>query len=148
MPAETRRIIFTKNELIEAIYEHNQIAKKKLPPGMIVSCEAVSEAQVAVRLELVDQKSGEAETAEISPEVICAALLRYCIRNRIPVPKSAAKSIQVSGENIALTIRMRGKASQAVLTNADGSEVKMGQPDADSGGQEVTAPKGEVAAPS
>ena len=104
MPAETRRVIFTKNELIEAIYDYNQIAEKKLPPGMVVSCVPVSEARVAVRLELFDQKSGATEVVEFSPEVTAAALLRYCIRNRIPIPKNATKSIQVLGEEIALII--------------------------------------------
>ncbi len=73
MPAETRRVIFTRNELIDAIYDYNQVAQKKLPPGMIVSCVPVSEARVAVRLELFDQKSDTTETVEFSPEVTAAA---------------------------------------------------------------------------
>ena len=101
-----------------------------------------------MRLELVDQNSGEAETAEISPEAICAALLRYCIRNRIPVPKNASKSIQVHGESIALAIRMRRKSSQPVLTNSDGGEVNSQQPDPEGGGQETAAAEGEAAASS
>ncbi len=146
MPAETRRVIFTKNELIDAIYDYNQVAKKKLPPGMIVSCVPVSEARVAVRLEMFDQNSDATEVVEFSPEVTAAALLRYCIRNRIPIPKNASKSIQVCGEDIALAIRMRGKTSQPILKNADGSKVGVRQSDSDSGGQEAAAGDGAEAA--
>ncbi len=148
MPAETRRVIFTKNELIDAIYDYNQIARKKLPSGMIVSCVPVSEARVAVRLEIFDQNSDATEVVELSPEVIAAALLRYCIRNRIPIPKNASKSIQVLGEDIALAIRMRGRTSQPVLTNSDGSEVGKKQPDPDRGGQEAAVADGGEAASS
>lgn len=146
MPAETRRVIFTKNELIEAIYDYNQVAQKKLPPGMVVSCVPVSEARVALRLELYDQKNDATEVVEFSPEVTAAALLRYCIRNRIPIPKNATKSIQVLGEDIALAIRMPGKKSQPVLKNADGSAVGKKPPAADAGGPAAAAAEGGKAA--
>ncbi len=53
MPSEFRRVMFTNNELIEAIHDYNEISRDKLPPGVILTCTPVSQAEVAVRLELV-----------------------------------------------------------------------------------------------
>jgi hypothetical protein len=109
MPSEFRRIMFTNNELIEAIHDHNQVSQDKLPRGMIVTCKPVAEADVAVRLELVDQCNGETHLAYLSPTVVAAALLRYCMKRKIPIPKKAAKSIEVHDDTISLNVRIEGR---------------------------------------
>ena len=116
MPSEFRRVMFTNNELIEAIHDYNKISPDKLPPGIILICTPVSEAEVAVRLELVDQRSDEMHVVELSPEVLGAALLRYCMKHRIPMPKSATKSIQIHDNEISLNIEIEGRLKRAVDT--------------------------------
>ena len=111
MPSEFRQIQFSNNELIEALYEHNQVAETKLQ-GPIISCQPVAETKVAVRLELVEPSSGETQVASLSPELVAAALLRYCMKHRIPVPKSAAKSIQAHGDEIFLNVHIKGRTKQ------------------------------------
>ncbi len=108
MPSEFRRIMFTNNELIEAIHDYNGISQDKLPPGTILTCTPISEADVAVRLEMVDQRSDETHAVELSPEVLGAALLRYCMKHRIPMPKSATKSIQRHGNKVSLNVEIKG----------------------------------------
>ena len=122
------------------------MAGEKLPPGRGGPCGTGSEARGAVRLESFDQNSDASEVVELSPEVVAAALLRYCIRNRIPIPKNASKSIQVHGEDIALAIRMRGRNSQPVLRNSDGSAVGKRPADPECGGQEAAGAAGGAAA--
>ncbi len=116
MPSEFRRVMFTNNELIEAIHEYNEISQDKLPPGVILTCTPVSEAEVAVRLEMVDQRSDETHVVELSPEVLGAALLRYCMMHRIPMPKSATKSIQMHGDEISLNVEIKGRLKPAADT--------------------------------
>lgn len=118
MPSEFRQILFSNNELIEALYEYNQTAQTKLPKGIIVSCTPVAEAKVAVRLELVDQESGATQVASLAPELVAAALLRYCIKHHIPMPKGAAKSIQVHGDEVALNVRIQGRAKRPEPTTS------------------------------
>ena len=113
MPAEFRQILFTNNELIEALYEYNQVAQTKLPQGTIVSCTPVAEVKVAVRLELVDQESGETQVASLAPELVAAALLRSCMKQHIPMPKGAAKSIQIHGDDISLNVHIEGRAKRS-----------------------------------
>ncbi len=122
MPSEFRQIQFSNNELIEALYEHSQVAETKLPQGMIVSCKPVVEAKVAVRLELVDQASGETQVTSLPPELVAAALLRYCIKQRIPMPRDAAKSIQIHGDEVSLNMRIgsrKKRSGQAAVAGAD-----------------------------
>ena len=116
MPSEFRRIMFTNNELIEAIHDYNEMSQDKLPPGTILTCTPVSEADVAVRLEMVDQRSDETHAVELSPEVLGAALLRYCMKHRIPMPKSATKSIQIHGNEVSLNIEIKSRFERAVGT--------------------------------
>ena len=114
MPSEFRRVMFTNNELIEAIHDYSEVAEDKLPPGIILTCTPVSEAEVVVRLELVDQRNGETHVVELSPEVLGAALLRYCKKHHIPMPKSATKSIQMHGDEISLNVEIKSRFERAV----------------------------------
>ncbi len=83
----------------------------KLPQGMILSCTPVVEDKVAVRLHVMDQASGETQVAPLSSELVAAALLRYCIKHHIPIPRNAAKSIQIHGDQISLDVRIKGRAA-------------------------------------
>ena len=121
MPAELRQILFSNKELIEALHGHNQVAQNKLPQGTIISCTPVAEDEVAVRLELVDQESGETQIASLTPEMVAAALLHYCFKHRIPIPQIAAKSIQIHGDEISLNIRIEGRAKQSQQTDPNGA---------------------------
>ncbi len=106
--------MFTNNELIEAIHDYSKVAEDKLPPGIILTCTPVSEAEAVVRLELVDQRSGETHVVELSPEMLGAALLRYCMKHRIPMPKSATKSIQIHGDEVSLNVEIKSRFERAV----------------------------------
>ena len=52
--------MLTNNELIEAIHDYNEILQDKLPPGIILTCTPDSEADVAVRLEMVPAQRRDA----------------------------------------------------------------------------------------
>ena len=118
MPSEFRQILFSNKELIDALYEYDRTAQSKLLQGDIVSCTPVVEDKAALRLQLMDLVSGEAQVASLSSELVAAVLLRYCIKHRIPIPKSAAKSIQVRGDQISLDMRIKGRTMQKAPTAA------------------------------
>lgn len=104
MPSELRRIVFSNDELKIAIAEHNRRAKEKLPVGAVQACEPLPDGGGAVRLEIVNQSYGEAQNVELSPETVGAALVRYCIQHKIPLPKKAHKSIHVQGDKLVLNV--------------------------------------------
>ena len=109
MPSEFRQILFSNREIIDALYEYDRTAKSKLLQGDILTCTPVVEDKAALRLQLMEIGSGEAQVASLSSELVAAVLLRYCIKHRIPIPKNAAKSIQVHGDQISLDVRIKGQ---------------------------------------
>ncbi len=105
--------MFTNNESIEAIHDYDEVSRDKLPPGTVPTCTPVSQAEVAVRLERVDQRSDETHVVERSPEVLGAALLRYGMKHRIPMPKSVTKSIQIHGNEVSPNVEIEGRSTRA-----------------------------------
>ena len=112
MPSEYRRILFSNIELIEAFHEYSLAGPVKLPQGVIISCTPVAEDKVAVRLELVDKANDETHIASLSPEIVAAALLHYCFKHRIPMPRDSVKSIEKHGDEISLNVRIEGRAKK------------------------------------
>ncbi len=108
MPSEFRQVRFSSNELIESLYEHNRVAQTKLPQGIVIPDTPVAAANVAVCLELGDQASGETQVASLARELVAAALLRSCIKQRISMPRDAAKTIQIYGDGASLNTAYRG----------------------------------------
>lgn len=109
MPSETRRLVFSNAELVQAISEYNQGAGKKLPAGTVTACKPIDRPELVVRLEILDQRRGEVLTVDLTPEVVGAALLRYCMSRKIPIPRHAEKSVQVQGDNIVLAIALKSE---------------------------------------
>jgi hypothetical protein len=102
-----RRLLFSNEELVAAISEHNQRSGKKLPTGAVVACKPLGRPELMVRMDIFEQRSGETRTIDLTPEVVGAALLRYCMSHRIPIPKNAEKSVQVQGDDIVLNIEIK-----------------------------------------
>lgn len=106
MPKEMRRLIFAEKELIVALSEQNKLSKQQLPPGNIVGCTLVDRGQTAVSVEITSERNGEAQNVEITPEEVSEALVGYCIRRKIPLPKDAKKLINQMGGDICLDVHV------------------------------------------
>jgi hypothetical protein len=106
MPTETRRIIFKEVELLQAILDYNKIAREKLPVGNIMSCKILCDDSIEVRLEIYEIRSDKRCEVTLDAATIGAALLRFCIDNKIPLPRKARKRLQVLGDSIALDLSM------------------------------------------
>jgi hypothetical protein len=110
MPSEMRRVIFRSDELVAAISEYNMGSGGKLPFGTVIACKPIDGPEVVVRLDILEQRSGETRTVDLTAEIVGAALLRYCMKHRIPIPRIAEKSIQVHGDTLSLNISIKDKS--------------------------------------
>jgi len=118
VPTELRRIVFTNDELRQALDAHIIYQQsKKLPMGLITSAK-LSPDQTKVVLGMYDPRTETKHLLEVSAGHAAAALLRYCFAHRVPLPKDATKSLIVSGDNIALDIR-REAGGQAAIVSID-----------------------------
>src|SRR5579883_661454 len=105
MASELRRIIFSHAELRSALDDYFAGRKTPLPLGVIVNVRLEGASQGIVLVSMAGANDNDQSMITLAPEQVAAALLKFCRTSRIPVPKSASKSLSVSGDTLALDIR-------------------------------------------
>ncbi|HYC05333.1 MAG TPA: hypothetical protein VED40_18715 [Azospirillaceae bacterium] len=104
MPTEIRHIIFANDEIIRAVVEYHKRTANPLPAGSVVrSAPEKYEDQIRLVLQ-IDIDSGMRQTLIIEEATFAAALIFFCMQNKIPLPATAAKSLQFVGEQVALRV--------------------------------------------
>ncbi|HYD07227.1 MAG TPA: hypothetical protein VEC60_15945 [Reyranella sp.] len=110
--SETRHIIFPKDALIAAIKFLAAASNQPLPPGRLDGCLIVSEPDISVLLDIRDDATGELQRREFPAEKLGAAMIGYCRQVGVPLPRSAEKSLSVSGDNLMLIVQIRGRSTK------------------------------------
>ena len=96
---ENRVIKFTYDELMTALFRHNRCSGGLDQPGMPTKIELFHDGKITARLHMSHQDPITCDAAQIA-----AALILFCIRQKIPLPKNATKSIHVEDDNIVLSL--------------------------------------------
>ncbi len=102
MPIEMRTLIFSRDELSEAITDHAAAAGAALPDGTTMFCSVRADPALQVTLKLVPDGRSTIETVILEAEAVGAALVHYCIERGIPVPQRSDRSLQAMGEAVAM----------------------------------------------
>ena len=102
MPIEMRTLIFSRDELTEAITDHAAATGTALPDGTIMFCSVTAAPALQVTLKLVPDGQSTIETVTLGAEAVGAALVHYCIARGIPVPRRSDRSLQAMGEAVAM----------------------------------------------
>lgn len=111
MPSEVRRVVFTRDELLESLREQRGDTQGMLPPGQLTGVRFADDSHNLLTLSIIEPDREKAAEAVLSAASVAAALIRYCMRLRIPLPRDAQKSIALSGDNIVLDLRTPPKRS-------------------------------------
>jgi hypothetical protein len=132
---EIRKLTLPIETVVDAVLELDRSHGGTLAIGKLM--EARIETGIAPGLTLVViQGSGSAAAAvqkHYTLPAVAAAVIHYCFRARIPLPRQATKSIEIVGDGFQLTIqtitevlRLHGELPQvsqvAVGTRAAGAE--------------------------
>jgi len=106
MPTETRRIIFSSEELVQAVSRHRRDEKQPLPESRIRGSKvALGEGKVPQVALLLDPSTGDGTVSmDFRPTEIAVALIKFCRLKRIPLPKRASKSLGVDNGKISLVL--------------------------------------------
>jgi hypothetical protein len=110
--SETRHIIFPKDALIAAIKFLAAASSQPLPPGRLDGCLILTEPDISVLLDIRDDATGELHRREFPAEKLGAAMIAYCRQVGVPLPRSAEKSLSVSGDNLMLIVQIRGRSTK------------------------------------
>jgi hypothetical protein len=100
---EVRYIIFNAEEVRSAVVSFVQKQGQIASAGDVMAVEVVgpNEAPTAlVRL----QASPTPDPVRLTDQYLVAALLLYCIDRRIPIPKQAAKRVELSVNGLTMTL--------------------------------------------
>ncbi len=100
MPVEMRTLIFSRDELSEAISEHERLN------GSIMFCSIASSPEFSVTLKLVPEEEPKIRSLTLDAEAVGAALIQYCLLRNIPLPRRSERRIQAMGEAVAMNFSM------------------------------------------
>lgn len=107
MPKEDRRIIFSHDEVYNAIYALSVQKQMKKPPAGAV--KTVSEKKDDAKQVIIDLENpadeGKAKV-EYSRDFLAAALMVFCRGAGIPLPKSARKSVMIVDGEVILRVQI------------------------------------------
>jgi hypothetical protein len=106
MPNEIRHIIFTPEDLKVALTRYFKSKSTILPRGEVLTCkfERTSNNN-SVKYSILIRPDTVETTEEmvLKSNEVAASLLAYCFEEKIPVPRRAAKSLRIMGDNLALS---------------------------------------------
>jgi len=103
MATESRVVTFTNTEVIEALLEFCAQSNRPAPEGGVRQITFSNDRQVKLMLE---PEKGDAPLSFYEHEV-AAALILFCRKTGIPIPRRAAKSLQVAPDSVALHLTIR-----------------------------------------
>jgi len=112
MPTELRRLVFSSDELAEALTSYSRASGPVLPDGDIVHCRIIDGDELAINVKVLPDLGGEVQTVRIGSELLGSALIRFCQDRRIPVPRHAEKTLQAIGQNVAMTLTIAARTQR------------------------------------
>ena len=110
MVAEVRNLLFSDGELLEAMAVMMRKRGERIPGPQPVKIRLVDRENGKCQLWLDFQYDKQSRVFELEEAV--AAMTAFCIRLKIPMPRDAAKSIELRGSSLALVISIQqGRAA-------------------------------------
>ena len=90
--------------------------KKALPSGVVEGCEIVATPDTQVEITIRDDAGGQLQKIPISAEIIGAAMINYCRKVNVPLPRDGKKSLLVSGDNLVLVVNVQAQPTKLFRT--------------------------------
>lgn len=136
MATEHRRIVFTHPETTAAIRQHGANQGITFPNGKVIRARFAGNAEYefhsmklyksplqmdynvqdtsrAITLTFFDDVTFEQKYINVTANFVSAALIEYCVANRIMMPKRAEKVLDLTEFNICMDIKMENETNEA-----------------------------------
>ena len=113
---ELRHISFSKDALVMAVKLYYAATKKALPSGVVEGCEIVATPDTEVEITIRDDAASQLQKVQISAEIIGAAMINYCRKVNVPLPRDGKKSLLVSGGNLVLVVSVQAQPTKLFRT--------------------------------
>lgn len=107
MPKEDRRIMFSPEEVYNAIYALSvQKQMKKPPAGAVKKVTEGKDDPKQITILLENPADDSKQKVEYSRDFLAAALMVFCRGAGIPLPKSARKSVMIVDGEVILRVQI------------------------------------------
>ncbi len=113
---ELRHISFSKDALVMAVKLYYAATKKSLPSGVVEGCEIVAAPDTQLEITIRDDTGGQLQKVPIPAEIIGAAMINYCRKVNVPLPREGKKSLLVSGDNLVLVVNVQAQPTKLFRT--------------------------------
>ncbi len=113
---ELRHISFSKDALVMAVKLYYAATKKPLPSGVVEGCVLVAAPDTQIEIKIRHDASGEIKTVPVSAETVAAAMINYCRKVSVPLPRDGKKSLLVSGDNLVLVVSVQAQPTKLFRT--------------------------------
>ena len=108
MLKEIRQIVFPQPDLLEALTALRKRQGVPIPAGTVKSVEVRDNGEVEAVLKLEAAGTGKEVEVQFRSAELAAAMLAYCLRSKIPLPRTARKSVEIFDEQAGLVITLDG----------------------------------------
>jgi len=106
MPNEMRRLLFDDNEVLQAIMDMNTRSNNRFFPEGHISNVTIVEAPSPHVDIIVEVSHNKEDEGTIDTPTLGASLIGYCIRQKIPLPAKANKSLKVVKGQLVIDIKI------------------------------------------
>jgi hypothetical protein len=117
---ELRRIGFSKDALIMALKLYFASSKHQLPAGTVESCNFTTEPDLVVTLGIRNPANGAVSKINVQAPTIAAAMITYCGKVRVPLPRNAEKSLRVDGDQLTLVVQVHAEQTKMFQLDKEG----------------------------
>ncbi|MFY8092943.1 MAG: hypothetical protein ACOVN0_05600 [Niveispirillum sp.] len=104
MIVDSRHIMFSPEAIREALRSFRELFPTKQPPGLLGPIVIRSADPLVLGVKIQATGSSTYREVEMEESEVAAMLIVFCRKIKIPLPRTANKSIEVEGENIALIV--------------------------------------------
>lgn len=107
MVTEFRRLVFTTEELLNALEIFRAEKGAGLPPGRIRQVTIVEEPEICAHVRLTEHGSDDAQEVVVDAGMLAAVTINFCMGKKIPIPRAAKKTVVKAGEGLALSFSIK-----------------------------------------
>lgn len=104
MIVDSRHIMFSPEAIREAVKTYRELFPTKQPPGLLGPIVIRGSDPLVLGVKVQAMGSSTYREVEMDENEIAAMLIVFCRKIKIPLPRTANKSFEVDGENIALVV--------------------------------------------